>query len=994
MSDRMTPIPFGNLMNWILEERKKGTVFGIRKPFHANPEKIYEIFGRKLETPFGPAAGPHTQLAQNIVAAYVAGSRFFELKTVQKIDGEDLPVNKPCIKADDECYNCEWSTELYVPQAFDEYVKAWFACKVLAKEMELGAEDGFQFNMSVGYDLEGIKLPKVDRFIEGMKDASETEIFKECRSWLLENLDRFDKVTGEDVEAITANICNSVTLSTLHGCPPQEIERIARYLLEEKHVHTFIKCNPTLLGYEYARNLMDSMGYDYVAFGDFHFKDDLQYSDAVPMLERLQKLADEKGLEFGVKITNTFPVDVKAGELPSEEMYMSGKSLYPLSMSVAMKLAKDFDGKLRISYSGGADAFNIQKIVEAGIWPVTMATTLLKPGGYQRLEQIGRIFESVEPAAFSCVDSEKVERLVEDVKTDPHHVKAVKPLPSRKIKRPVPLTDCFVAPCEEGCPIHQDITAYLKLMGAGKAKEALEVILRKNPLPFMTGTICAHNCMSKCTRNFYETPVNIRRTKLEAAEGGFEAVLSELHKPEITADKKAAVIGGGPAGMAAAYFLAKGGMEVTIFEKEKKLGGVVRNVIPGFRISDEAIDKDVKILEALGVQIATESYVASLEQVREKYDYIVLAVGAYKPGILRLEEGEAMNALEFLAQFKATGGQVDLGENVVVIGGGNTAMDTARAAKRNAGVKKVSLVYRRTKRYMPADAEELEMAVQDGVEFAELLSPVKLSGGELICKKMRLGDVDESGRRGVVETDELVKVPADTVIAAVGEKVPAAFYEANGIAVDQKGRPQVNQETLETNIPGVYGAGDGLYGPATVVEAIRDGSQAARAILEQQEQEQLFSLSDEETIYWRKGNLMEENPEYTDMRCLSCNSYCENCVEVCPNRANISLVVPGMERHQIIHVDYMCNECGNCRSFCPWDSAPYLDKFTLFASAGDMENSTNQGFAVTDREKGICRVRLQGRMLDYQMGEKSQEIPESLCRVMDTVIRDYDYLLL
>ena len=994
MSDRMTPIPFGNLMNWILEERKKGTVFGIRKPFHANPEKIYEIFGRKLETPFGPAAGPHTQLAQNIVAAYVAGSRFFELKTVQKIDGEDLPVNKPCIKADDECYNCEWSTELYVPQAFDEYVKAWFACKVLAKEMELGAEDGFQFNMSVGYDLEGIKLPKVDRFIEGMKDASETEIFKECRSWLLENLDRFDKVIREDVEAITANICNSVTLSTLHGCPPQEIERIARYLLEEKHVHTFIKCNPTLLGYEYARNLMDSMGYDYVAFGDFHFKDDLQYSDAVPMLERLQKLADEKGLEFGVKITNTFPVDVKAGELPSEEMYMSGKSLYPLSMSVAMKLAKDFDGKLRISYSGGADAFNIQKIVEAGIWPVTMATTLLKPGGYQRLEQIGRIFESVEPAAFSCVDSEKVERLVEDVKTDPHHVKAVKPLPSRKIKRPVPLTDCFVAPCEEGCPIHQDITAYLKLMGAGKAKEALEVILRKNPLPFMTGTICAHNCMSKCTRNFYETPVNIRRTKLEAAEGGFEAVLSELHKPEITADKKAAVIGGGPAGMAAAYFLAKGGMEVTIFEKEKKLGGVVRNVIPGFRISDEAIDKDVKILEALGVQMATESYVASLEQVRENYDYIVLAVGAYKPGILRLEEGEAVNALEFLAQFKATGGQVDLGENVVVIGGGNTAMDTARAAKRNAGVKKVSLVYRRTKRYMPADAEELEMAVQDGVEFAELLSPVKLSGGELICKKMRLGDVDESGRRGVVETDELVKVPADTVIAAVGEKVPAAFYEANGIAVDQKGRPQVNQETLETNIPGVYAAGDGLYGPATVVEAIRDGSQAARAILEQQEQEQLFSLSDEETIYWRKGNLMEENPEYTDMRCLSCNSYCENCVEVCPNRANISLVVPGMERHQIIHVDYMCNECGNCRSFCPWDSAPYLDKFTLFASEGDMEDSTNQGFAVTDREKGICRVRLQGRMLDYQMGEKSQEIPESLCRVMDTVIRDYDYLLL
>ena len=994
MSDRMTPIPFGNLMNWILEEKKKGTVFGIRKPFHADSARTYEIFGRKLETPFGPAAGPHTQLAQNIVAAYVAGSRFFELKTVQKIDGEDLPVNKPCIKADDECYNGEWSTELYVPQAFDEYVKAWFACKVLAKEMELGAADGFQFNMSVGYDLEGIKLPKVDNFIEGMKDASETSIFKECRQWLLDNIGRFEKVEAEDVEAITANICNSVTLSTLHGCPPQEIERIARYLLEEKHVHTFIKCNPTLLGYEYARNLMDSMGYDYVAFGDFHFKDDLQYGDAVPMLERLQQLADDKGLEFGVKITNTFPVDVKAGELPSEEMYMSGKSLYPLSMSVAMKLAKDFGGKLRISYSGGADAFNIKEIVGAGIWPVTMATTLLKPGGYQRLEQIGRIFESVEPAAFAGVDSGKVESLVEAVKTDRHHVKAVKPLPSRKIKRPVPLTDCFVAPCEEGCPIHQDITAYLKLMGEGKAKEALEVILRKNPLPFMTGTICAHNCMSKCTRNFYETPVNIRRTKLEAAQGGFEAVMAEIQKPEITSDKKAAVIGGGPAGMAAAYFLAKGGMAVTIFEKEEKLGGVVRNVIPSFRISGEAIDKDVQILEAMGVEIRTGSYVASVEQVKKDYDFVVLAVGAYKPGVLRLDEDEAVNALEFLAQFKATDGKVDLGENVVVIGGGNTAMDTARAAKRNAGVKKVSLVYRRTKRYMPADAEELEMAIDDGVEFAELLAPVKLAEGELVCRRMVLGAVDASGRRGVVETDEIVKVPADTVIAAVGEKVPGAFYEANGIAVDEKGRPQVNRDTLETSLPGVYAAGDGLYGPATVVEAIRDGMQAAQAILGQEKMDQLFSLSDAETIYWRKGNLMEENPEYTDMRCLSCNSYCENCVEVCPNRANISLTVPGMERHQIIHVDYMCNECGNCRSFCPWDSAPYLDKFTLFANEADMENSKNQGFTVVDREKGACRVRLQGRMLDYRMGEKSQEIPEDLCRVMDTVIRDYDYLLL
>ncbi len=994
MSDRMTPIPFGNLMNWILKEHKKGAIFGVRRPFVADPSHTYEIFGRKLETPFGPAAGPHTQLAQNIVASYVAGSRFFELKTVQKLDGEDLPVNKPCIKADDECYNCEWSTELYVPQAFDEYVKAWFACQVVAKEYGLGAMDGFQFNMSVGYDLEGIKLEKIDKFIEGMKDASETAIFKECRQWLLDNADLFEKVTKEDIEGISPEVCNCATLSTLHGCPPQEIERIARYLIEEKKVHTFIKCNPTLLGYEYARDMMDSMGYDYVAFGDFHFKDDLQYSDAVPMLERLQALAGEKGLEFGVKITNTFPVDVKAGELPSEEMYMSGKSLYPLSMSVAMKLAKDFGGKLRISYSGGADYFNIKDIVDAGIWPVTMATTMLKPGGYQRLEQIGQIFAKDEAKAFEGVDAQRVAQLVEAAKTDKHHVKAVKPLPSRKIKRPVPLTDCFVAPCEEGCPIHQDITTYLKLMGAGKAEEALEVILLKNPLPFITGTICAHNCMSKCTRNFYETPVNIRRTKLEAAEGGFEAVMAKLKKPEITSGKTAAVVGGGPAGMAAAYFLARGGVKTTLFEKEEKLGGVVRNVIPGFRISDEAIDNDAKLIEAMGVEIVTGREIGSVDEVKTDYDYVVLALGASTPGVLRLEKGEAMNALEFLAQFKATDGNLDLGENVVVIGGGNTAMDTARAAKRNKGVKKVSLVYRRTKRYMPADAEELEMAIEDGVEFAELLSPVKLENGVLYCKKMVLGDYDASGRRGVVETDEVVEVPADTVIAAVGEKVPGAFYEANGIALDNRGRVQADQETLETSVAGVYAAGDGLYGPATVVEGIRDGMKAAEAILGRSVAEDLFSLSDEEKIYGRKGNLMEEDGKDVDSkRCLSCNSYCENCVEVCPNRANITLTVPGMERHQIIHVDYMCNECGNCKSFCPWDSAPYLDKFTLFANKKDMEDSKNQGFVVLDRETGACKVRLQGKVTDYVAGTASDVVPEGIAKIIGTVIRDYAYML-
>ena len=994
MSDRMTPMPFEQLVKWILEEEnRKGTVFGVHKPYQAEKKNNRSIFGRNLETPVGPAAGPHTQLAQNIAAAYYAGSRFFELKTVQIIDGEDLPVNKPCILADDECYNCEWSTELYVPQAQAEYIKAWFLLHVMAKEFGLGSADGFQFNMSVGYDLEGIKSPKIDSFIESMKDAGNTETFRSCKQFLLDHVDLFNNVTKEDIEGISSNICNSATLSTLHGCPPQEIERIAVYLITEKGLHTFIKCNPTLLGYEFARKTMDEMGYDYVAFGDFHFLDDLQYGDAVPMLKRLMALAEEKNLEFGVKITNTFPVDVKQQELPSEEMYMSGKSLFPLSISLAAKLSKEFDGKLRISYSGGADYFNIKRIVDVGIWPVTVATTLLKPGGYQRLVQLAEEVEQ-QGALFNGVDVEKVSRLAADAITDEHHVKAVKPLPSRKMKKQVPLTDCFVAPCKEGCPIHQDITAYLQLAGEGKFEEALKVITEKNPLPFITGTICAHNCMNKCTRNFYEESVHIRDVKLTAAEGGMDALMKTIKKPETAYDKKTAVIGGGPAGLAAAFFLAREGMEVTLFEQKDSLGGVVRHVIPGFRISDEAISKDVALVEAYGVKVQLNTAVKDLDEVKKQgFDYVILATGASKPGVLTLEAGDTVNALDFLAEFKAKEGKVDLGKNVVVIGGGNTAMDTARAAKRTEGVEHVYLVYRRTKRYMPADEEELVMAVEDGVEFKELLAPQKLENGMLTCKVMELSAMDASGRRGVKETGETVEIPADTVIGAVGEQVPTEFLTANKIHVNERGKALVNQETLESSRAGVYVVGDGLYGPATVVEGIRDAKMAAEAILNKAVAADYSEKADEESIYARRGVLLEKQQGRVESgRCLTCSSVCENCVEVCPNRANISIQVPGMEKHQIIHVDYMCNECGNCKSFCPYESAPYLDKFTLFASEADMENSKNQGFTVLDRDAKSFKVRYLGNVMTWKAGETT-DIPEGLLKIMETVCSDYAYLL-
>ena len=997
MSDMMTCMPFGQLMDWVLQEKKgQDTVFGVHRPYTADPKNDMTIFTRNLETPVGPAAGPHTQLAQNIIASYYAGARFFELKTVQKMDGAELSacVNKPCILADDEGYNCEWSTELTVPDAMGEYIKAWFILHVIAKEFGLGAQDGFQFNISVGYDLAGIKGDKVNTFIDGMMEAKDTVIFQECRKWLLDNADKFQNFTREDIEAIPSNVCNSATISTLHGCPPQEIESIANYLLTEKHLNTFVKCNPTLLGYDFARKTMDEMGYDYMVFGDFHFRDDLQYEDAVPMLTRLMKLSDKLGLEFGVKITNTFPVDVTRNELPSEEMYMSGKALFPLSISLAAKLSAEFAGKLRISYSGGADYYNIDKIVGCGIWPVTMATTLLKTGGYQRFTQVADKVEGICPKKWEGIDVDALKKLAADAITDGHHVKNIKPVPNRKSTKEVPLLDCFYAPCSEGCPIHQDIPQYVALTGEGKYKEALEVILEKNALPFITGTLCAHNCMTKCTRNFYEESVNIRGTKLTAAEHGYEQLIGEIKAGEPNG-KKVAVVGGGPAGIAAAYFLAREGAAVTIFEKEEKAGGVIRYVIPGFRIGDAAIDKDISFIQKMGVEICTNTEITSVADLKAQgYDAVILAIGAGKPGTLKLEKGETVNALKFLRDFKANDGKLNIGKNVVVIGGGNTAMDTARAAKRTEGVEHVYLVYRRTKRYMPAAEDELLEVLEEGVEFKELLSPVSLDGGRLLCKKMKLGQMDASGRAGVTETADVVEVPADTVIVAVGEKIDTDFYTANQIAVDERGKAKVNDKTLETSVSGVYVAGDGARGAATIVEGIRDAQLAVKDILGKEITRDAAVTGDVKDCFEKKGILKHSKEAKTEEeRCLTCNKVCENCVDVCPNRANISIKVPGMAMNQVIHVDYMCNECGNCKSFCPYASAPYKDKFTLFANEKDMADSKNDGFVVLDKENKTCKVRFVGLITDCKADDQADKLYDGLKKLICAVIDDYGYLI-
>lgn len=1006
MSDIMRPISFANLIEWSLEEYKKqGRVFGLDKSkFYVNEKgsRFTTPFGDKIASVVGPAAGPHSQLAQNIIVSYLAGARFMELKTVQKMDGEEIrhAVAKPCINAEDECYNCEWSTELTVEEAFDEYVKAWVAIKVLSVEFGLSDGHDFAYNMSVGYDLDGIKLPKMDAFIEGLKDASDTPAFKEAITYLKDHLDSFEKVDEAVVDAISPSLCHSVTLSTLHGCPPDEIERIAHYLLTEKHLHTFVKCNPTMLGYEYVRETLDTLGYDYIQFPDKHFLADLQYDDAVGIFTRMLKVAKEKGLAFGVKLSNTCPVDVKRNEVPSEEMYMSGRSLMPLTINLAVKLSKAFDGKLPISFAGGADAFNLKDILEVGIGPVTMATTLLKPGGYMRFYQMARETEDVlgNPGQ---VDLKKLDQLADQMLADPRMQKRWREkVASRKTESELPLYDCYKAPCKDGgCPIEQQIPEYNTLVARGEYAEAMRVIAIDNPCPTITGVLCAQPCREHCTRLDYDESVHMRDIKKKAADEAQDAYIGKMAPSALKSDKKVAVIGAGPGGMAAAYYLRRNGITTDVYEKRSASHGIVRYAIPSFRISKEEIDRDFRLVEATGVNFhfnADPKF--DLKELKKTHDYVVIATGAWDKGRSPVKEGadRVIDALDFLIDVKENG-ERDLGKKIAVVGAGDVAMDAARLAKRMPGDPEVTIVYRRTEMYAPASQDEFDGAMEEGVLWRELLAPVSYDGKALVCEKQQLGAFDDSGRRASVGTGEFETLAFDTVIGATGARVDKSLFETLGMNVDSYGDPRLSS-AMESSIDGVYVVGDCRKGPSTVVAAMGDAKKAALDILEKEALEHDFVHIevpvDEPTIVERRGELVAGRlPSEEGLRCLICDQVCRICTEVCPNRANVAITVTGfVNSEQIVHIDGMCNECGNCATFCPHAGKPYKDKLTVFWSEADFADSENIGFLkLTDQAYRIRDER--GRVFDALVHELEAKAGKEMTAVITAVTTEYPWLL-
>ncbi len=560
-SDRFFPASPETLLAWILHGLELGEVFGVAQSlfFTPKPDDPFRTLshGRLLETPLGAAAGPHTQLAQNIVSAWLCGARFIELKTVQVKDS--LTLTRPCIDASDEGYNCEWSQELSLDESFGQYLSAMALIHVLRELLghpggDPGQGPGFVFNMSAGYDLTGVKSPKMARFLDRMAHCPEEA--REIAGRLAPLHPAAARLRLPDF------VSRELTLSTMHGCPPGEIERIALHFLEDRGLDVSVKLNPTLLGAEAVRAIVNQrLGYA-VEVPDEAFAHDLGFSRAVELIRSLGERAARAGRRFGVKLTNTLEVR-NPGNLPESErmLYLSGRALHPVSVNLAAKLREVFGDGLAISFCAGVDALNAARTVAAGLAPVTLCTELLKPGGYGRLRQCVESLRGARPAELKAYAAEVLE--------DQRYRKDADPWPTVKTDRPLPALDCAAAPCAQGCAAGQDVPGYLGLVARGDFAGALGVILETNPFPNLLGVACDRLCRTRCTRTDYDRPLRIREIKRVAArEGGIAGTVEARPAAAATSPQtrraRVSVLGCGLEGLSCAHYLALAGLEVSV----------------------------------------------------------------------------------------------------------------------------------------------------------------------------------------------------------------------------------------------------------------------------------------------------------------------------------------------------------------------------------------------------------------------------------------------
>lgn len=381
----LAPYPLSALARRMLREfDARQSIFDLpkRKFVLGDPRHDLSVrfHGHTAATPFGPAAGPNTQLAQNIVLSWLAGGRIMELKTVQINDRLTIP--RPCIDMQTIGYNVEWSQELTLEESLEEYVKAAMLIRILEASGRLALAPDFGrtvFDMSVGYDLAGIRSERVQAFIRGMMDA--TPVVERLRRQLPPE---FGPLRDLD---FPTRLSNTLTLSTFHGCPPDEIEAMVTHLMQEHGLSCVVKLNPTLLGASEARRLLhDTLGYTELRIPDDAFEKDATWEQATAFLDRLGGAALSLGLNLGVKFSNTLIVENHRNFFPASErnMYLSGPPLHVLAMHLVRKLRRSFGDRFPVSFSAGIERANFPDAVALGLVPVTVCTDLLKAGGYWR----------------------------------------------------------------------------------------------------------------------------------------------------------------------------------------------------------------------------------------------------------------------------------------------------------------------------------------------------------------------------------------------------------------------------------------------------------------------------------------------------------------------------------------------------------------------------------------------------------------------------------
>lgn len=444
MPSALYPIPLRTLAGRLVRElRAEGAVYGMDRSAIWTPVPRCDLstthFGQPLATPLGPASGPHTQLAQNIVLAFLAGARFIELKTVQILD--ELEIPRPCIYVPHVGYNVEWSQELRVAESLREYAKAWILCHLAARE--LGLRPDVVFDMSLGYDLAGIQGETISGFIRSMKDARPL----------------LDELLAELPEAlrveVPSRISQTVTLSTFHGCPAEQIEAIAACCLRDHGLHTIVKLNPTLLGLDEASSILhDRLGYTEIELDPAAFENDLRWEQLEAMIPRLTALAVQHERGLGVKFSNTLVCRSPQTPFGPGEMYLSGPPLHVLALRLAARFSSRFPG-LPISFSAGIDAKNFPQVVKSGISPVTTCTDLLKGKGYARLCTYLRGLESQMEGAGAHRLADHVDGMVQPIAdaalTQTRYSKSENRTPPRKVGTSLVLLDCLT--CDKCIPI-------------------------------------------------------------------------------------------------------------------------------------------------------------------------------------------------------------------------------------------------------------------------------------------------------------------------------------------------------------------------------------------------------------------------------------------------------------------------------------------------------------------------------------------------------------